>query len=345
MVSLNPLRSDPQKLGLERRLFIKEFSGYLVDLQKDNRKLLVDENAFGLLPRETFISLNTRFRFMTDDQKLTVYKRWLKEQFEKGLLKSDTNGKPWTSKHIESAYRKGIINAYMAAHPEEVSESLDFVRGSRESFLRTAFSSPQAASKIRLLGIRTYDQLEGFTPDMGKKLNRIMAEGIANGTNARKIASEITKQIGIERWRAVRIARTELAHSYAEGQLDSFEAMGIRKITVMAEWTTAGDPCKMCEPMNGVILTTEEARGLIPRHPNCRCAWAPAYVGEFVRKGKVLKSQIEKAIAKSVRAEHPRVGSRAARLASRWAGADKRIKQRKAVRDQLRKKFTLKEGK
>jgi SPP1 gp7 family putative phage head morphogenesis protein len=83
---------------------------------------------------------------------------------------------------------------------------------------------------------------------------------------------------GITRRRALVLARTEIIAAHAEGQLDAFEAMNIEKVGVMAEWSTAGDDlvCAKCEPLEGAIMTVKEARGLLPRHPNCRCAWIPA---------------------------------------------------------------------
>jgi SPP1 gp7 family putative phage head morphogenesis protein len=43
------------------------------------------------------------------------------------------------------------------------------------------------------------------------------------------------------------------------------------------ELVTAGDlrVCPMCQGLNGKVYTIKEARGLIPVHPQCRCAWVP----------------------------------------------------------------------
>ena len=88
----------------------------------------------------------------------------------------------------------------------------------------------------------------------------------------------MTKNIeGLTRTRAIVIARTEVIAAHAEGQLDSYERLGIQEVQVQAEWMTAGDNrvCPECETLEGATLTVTEARGLIPRHPQCRCAWVP----------------------------------------------------------------------
>ena len=83
------------------------------------------------------------------------------------------------------------------------------------------------------------------------------------------------------------------------------ENMGITELGAAVEWSTAGDDgvCKLCAPLNGIVLTTEEARGLIPRHDGCRCCWTPANVGEKDGGQKRTRKAINKAIDQSVKAE------------------------------------------
>jgi len=82
------------------------------------------------------------------------------------------------------------------------------------------------------------------------------------------------------------MARTELANAYAEAQLDAFQQLGIDEVGVLAEWLTAGDDrvCELCGSLEGRTFTVEEARGMIPQHPQCRCAWLPAIPDRRGRK-------------------------------------------------------------
>ena len=73
-------------------------------------------------------------------------------------------------------------------------------------------------------------------------------------------------------------------------------------ICVAVEWSTTGDErvCPKCKPLGGMVLKIKEAKGMLPRHPNCRCAWIPANVGE-TNQGKInTKSRILKAIRSSL---------------------------------------------
>src|SRR5690606_28972829 len=86
---------------------------------------------------------------------------------------------------------------------------------------------------------------------------------------------------------------------------------------------TAGDDsvCELCGSLEGVIFTVEEARGLLPRHPNCRCAWIPADVGE-TDKGQKRGEEKKKAIEKSVQAEAPKKELEQVVEETAWPGAD-----------------------
>ena len=75
--------------------------------------------------------------------------------------------------------------------------------------------------------------------------------------------------------RAKKIARTEIIAASNEGALSGYEENGIQK----AEFYTALDErtCSDCEPLHGNIYPIQEAHGLIPVHPSCRCTYIPVF--------------------------------------------------------------------
>ncbi len=67
------------------------------------------------------------------------------------------------------------------------------------------------------------------------------------------------------------------------------ERLGVTKVGVMVEWNVSGvATCELCADMAGAVMTTQESRGMIPRHPNCACAFIPANVGEDPNKPKTF---------------------------------------------------------
>lgn len=72
----------------------------------------------------------------------------------------------------------------------------------------------------------------------------------------------------------------------AEEALQRYENPGLKGVEVLAEFATADDDqvCPKCRALeeqhgaSGTPLPIDQASGIIPVHPNCRCAWLPVVV-------------------------------------------------------------------
>lgn len=263
-----------------RRRFVAEMKKRFKKVSRAIQKLVVNDDAFGLVRSPlTFMQETQLWRFKTSANKLTAYRDWLQKQVNAEILTVNAvSGKPWTATYVESAHRKGMMRAYTDAHKVELAEKVDFYEGTREQFLREAFAAPEMMSKVELLNTRVFEELRGVTNAMSQQMSRTLADGLAAGSGPATIARELRKVVAnISKRRALVIARTETIHAHAEGQLDAFERLGVKELRLMAEWSTAGDDrvCEQCASLEGQTMTVEEARGQIPLHPNCRCAWIP----------------------------------------------------------------------
>lgn len=279
------LARDPTRTTLIRQGFEAAIRRRFRKIVKELNLFLVVNDALGLKAKRLGITFLAQpgprqFEFHTDAGKLTEFNRWFQEMIEAEMVILDpmaVPGKPWTSEYIESSYKMGLLNAYLESHREGLLEEgeKEFLK---EEFMRRAFNAPEATSKILLLATRVFEELKGITASMGAEMNRILSEGMLNGTGITTIAREMADRLEIPLKRALRIARTEVIHAHAEGQLDAFEKLGFDNVGVKAEWSTAGDDrvCPQCSPMEGRIFSIEEAHGMIPLHPNCRCAWIPS---------------------------------------------------------------------
>ncbi len=323
------MRADPSRTTLLRRAFERDLKKRARDLGQTVKEALVALDVLGQNKTSTFtfnaslgVNLDMQaWRFLTDAQKLTAFRRWFAEQVRKGFLTVDAKGRPWTAKYVESAYKKGMLRSWTDAHKADLLDKADFYRGTKEQFIRSAFDAPERVSKMELLFTRSYDDLVGFTSEMAKGTSRALADGMAKGRNPRDIARQMSQDIeGLTYRRALTIARTEVIHAHAEGQLDSFEDLGIEEVGVDVEWRTAEDDrvCPLCQELLGVVMTVDDARGLLPRHPNCRCAFAPA-LRDFPQPGQIW-GESKKRIKASIRAEAPGESFKEARRRSVWAG-------------------------
>jgi len=326
---LNPIDVDPSRTFALRKKAVADTDRRFRALEKAIVDLVGKEDVFGL-GGGTSPTGNSRWAFTTTPEKLGLFQTWLSGQVSAGILEAKTGPdgpEPWQAPYVKSAHQKGVARAYADANKASLNANPIAYKGGYSQFVQDAFSSPVMTSKVAMIVQRDYTQLKGMTDAMSQQLGLTMGEAISRGWGSEKTARELVKKVSISKQRARTIARTEIIHAHAEGQLDSFELLGIDDIAVMAEWTTAGDGgvCPLCQPLNGAVMKVSEARGLIPRHPNCRCAWQPANIGESPAK-QIWGKDRKKAFADSVAAE----GAKGAdpvevRAKSRWKGADSRL--------------------
>lgn len=272
----NPLRADPTRTVTIRRRFIGDLNRRFRKLKIHLYTFLVKDDALGLKEKKLGFTLNARpreFEFQTDENKLKAFQEWFAQQVEEDVFSVPPGtpfGRPWVAEYVISAYKMGLLNAYLSSKNRIENEGLASL--ARDQFLRDAFAQPETMSKVLLLATRSFESLKGVTATMAGEMNRILSKGIINGSNVTSIAREMTERIdGLAYSRALAIARTEVIYAHAEGQLDSFERLGVEELGVKAEWSTAGDDrvCPQCADYEGKVYTVDEAHGLIPLHPNC----------------------------------------------------------------------------
>lgn len=274
---------DPSKTGAVRRAFMADLIRRFKMLANDIHILLIEYDVLGARPvGDVLFNVGVSkqaWKFLTADKKVAAFRRWFAQQVNTRIYSVDSDGDPWTSKYAMSAYKRGITNGFIKADKSGYKRKTGLSSITAEQFLRAAFQIPERVSKAKLLATRVFEELNGVTTQMSVRMGRVLADGILRGDNPRTIARTMAADItGISRKRALVIARTEIIHAQAEGQLDAFEDLGVDEVGADVEWSTAGDDrvCPLCEELEGVVMSIEDARGLLPRHPNCRCAWIPA---------------------------------------------------------------------
>lgn len=271
---------DPSRTASILRPFLHEITQAFNELKREIHQAVVVQDLFGLNDTVpvTLVTNADGFKFNTSDEKLKQFQRWLAEQIKSKLLYSQSGtDKPWTDKYVHSAHRQGVVRAWTDVHNTEgeLNKPAGFVEGSKAQFLRTAFARPERISKVKMAATRVYTELEGITATMSTRMSSIFANNIANGHGVKKISRELQEQVGIDKKRADRLARTEVINLHADGQLDGYEELAMDDLQVDAELLTAGEACPKCETAATKTYTIKEARGIIPLHPNCRCCWKP----------------------------------------------------------------------
>lgn len=264
---------DPTRTLTLRRRFEGEMGRRFRRLKGLIRTTVGYENdAFGLAanaePADTF-------DFPTDPAKQEAFMRWLRNALGDEIVEVEgfagvRQGRHYTAKYVRASYARAIKDAGSKLRAEGLDVPVEDVE--------TMFNLPVHEQSLQRLYTRTYENLEGISGPTAKAVREELTQGFVEGVNPNEMARRLNDRvdaIGLNRART--LARTETIHSHAEGTLDRFQRAGVENVSLQAEWLTAGDlrVCELCAARAGDVLPLREARGLIPLHPMCRCAWSP----------------------------------------------------------------------
>jgi hypothetical protein len=265
------------------------------------------------------VSNATKFSHHPDPVKLEAFQRWLRQQMSE-LVRGKSQEQLWYA-YIKQGFAKGAGRAFddvrkpyakWYAEADKTTGVNDFHKGGKEEFLRSSFGQPVAKEKVELMASRSFDELENVTDEMDNKMSRLLTDGLIEGRSPHDVARDMADQVDISRARAELVAITETSRVHAEGQLTALELLGVEEVGVAVEWTNSGRTkcdelspkqrkgsqcvCPKCAALEGVVMSIAEARGLLPLHPGCMCAWVPAGVGEDDTDQKRDKEEIDAAL-------------------------------------------------
>lgn len=308
----NTLKMDPTRTSTLRRRYMQALGSTVDGIGTNARKFMQ----------------SPRWLALPDDQKLKEFELYLRRQTEQGLLTVKPGQTHWQA-YVVKGYEAGLGRAFTdvkKSKAKAAGKSAAFFQGGKSEFVSGSLRRPVPVNRLKMLVSRNFTELKGVTDQMATRMTRTLADGLTKGEHPNVIAKALSKDLGIAKSNAQRIARTEIIRAHAEGSLDGLEDLGVKEVGVAVEWATAGhNVCELCAVMEGVVLSIEESRGMIPRHPNCRCAFIPANVGED-QKGQVRKAKdIRKAINKSLKAQSPKKSLKEIKKKASWLGADKKI--------------------
>ena len=289
---------DPTRTTTLRNTFVKAMDkGFNKVIRAIHQKIVV-EDFFELNTVQTNISKKA-YTFPRAAEKLNEFMEWLKTQTDSGILRvmefeqiGTAIEKAWTNLYIVDSYKRGVIRARyeLLKIGYENVPSITATGGIEMSMML-----PIHVNKLGLLYTRVYSDLKGITSAMDTQISRILAQGMAEGDGpallSRKIISAINGSgmgdLGITdtlgrfisaKRRAQTLARTEIIRAHHQAMIQEYKNWALEGVVVMAEFLTVNDDrvCAKCESLTlQNPYTLDEAFGLIPVHPNCRCICLP----------------------------------------------------------------------
>jgi SPP1 gp7 family putative phage head morphogenesis protein len=290
---------DPSHTTVLRNTFAKNMVKRFNELVDVVIESVYVNNCFGLdtLQKNQMTPANTgEFTFMTDVEKMEAFLVWIQKQIDAGILEARSFQNigqlygTWFNQYINEAYKRGVQRARI----DMISGGMTIPSIAESGGIEVIMGSMFHANTVAILYSKVYTELQTVLGDMTGKIAQIMADGMIEGIGSREMARRIVSVInGVDATtlgvtdklgrfipaarRAELIARTEMMYAFAEAQLQEFQSWGIYGVNTLAEWSTAKDNrvCEKCQPMEGKVFTIEEAHGMIPFHPMCRCIWLP----------------------------------------------------------------------
>jgi len=323
--TLRALRADPTRTKTLRDAFEAEMVRRFRKIKKLIWESVYVNDCFGLKEKKPGDGLQLQvaappgaFAYGTSSDKVNGFMGWLGEQTDKYILSDmETGGKvnkgmrvirgapkavagqaAWTDLYIASGYKKGLQRAY-----GEMEKAGYMVVKPRS--VEAIFNTPMHADRVGAIYTRTYNELKGITDAMDQQISRSLAESIAEGRHPMQMARIMMNRVekvgdlattdSLGRFipalrRARMLARTETIRAHHVATINTYEAAGVEGVIVQAEWSTAGDDrvCPDCESLEAKEFTLKEIRGMIPRHPLCRCCALPVNVKIDKKKVKDL---------------------------------------------------------
>lgn len=277
-------RADPTDTGGIVRAYIADLRRRWAEIARLIQETLVVNDALHIEAPNPFelaaAQAATGFEFRQDVAgKVEDFNEWLRMQLDNDVLEfrratatTPALNPKWQDRYVRAAYSRGLRHAGRAL--DEAGIAFD------SRTVADLFNAPLHRDALELLYTRQFTDLQGITAAVDAQISRVLTEGLATGQGPRQIARnmrQVIANIGVVRSQT--LARTETIRVHAESTLNRYVDAGVDNVIVFAEFVNAGDDrvCPDCEALEtGEAVPIDQARGVIPVHANCRCAWLPA---------------------------------------------------------------------
>lgn len=255
---VSPGRYDPTGTASLRKAFVASLrSAYALFRQEVVRQVA----------ELSGITANESWAADSNPRKVERFRAWLRERTGSALA-----GNALIMKYMDLGYRRGEGKVIHVGAPPALGPP------AAVPWLHVGMQLANDAARVeavKLLAARTFAEMEEVHSRMAARMSRALATGLMEGRSAKEIAKELAAVSRLSEREAARVARTELVRAFAEGQLAGFAKLGAKGVTAVVEYTSVGDGkvCEKCEQLDGEVFSLADARGVIPVHPECRCAW------------------------------------------------------------------------
>lgn len=149
------------------------------------RKLIVDEDCFGLTNKDYKVTIMARFDFPRNADKIDAFMQWFNEQAEKdilsfGKMKQIGTGieRAWTDGYITDSYKLTLRTK------SEMTKKFERPKMWDTSGIDAVMSMPIHLDRVGVVATRAaFPSSKGITSSMDSQISKVLAQGLIDGDN------------------------------------------------------------------------------------------------------------------------------------------------------------------
>lgn len=252
-------------------------------------------------------AVNKKYTFQLDLGLLTTLLNNAQSLVEEIMLQGGEFNLWFFDGYVKPSYQRGTAQEFA-----NLSQQSDVYAAGQNSIADILLSDVYQR-RLVLLRAREFEEMKGLSAGIVADMSRILTNGLGRGLPPRQIAKSLTEQVGIERRRANRIARTEITNALRTARWDEAdqaeEEFGLRS---MQMHFSALSPTTRREHAlrHGSLYTTEQVRewySINGNAINCKCTQITVLVDENNKplNEKIIdmaKKRLEKAMSSGLAA-------------------------------------------
>jgi len=294
-----PKRGDPTATGDLRKRYSTEVDIRWRRMTAQTRNAVIEQDALGLTDQPGPFGLAA----LTPDGRLRVFQGWFDQTLDRIVLERDAG---YLDRMIEHAYRRGLSRAQKLSRNVEPPAMLDTINHLQQLTLVELQGICEATSQ-RVVRLGAEAQLTRKKPSELMKLATDAINVVGVTRSRQMISTMVVKTHGVatlDTFEAAGVQQVALVPEHVRPVTvkvhDAAIFPALRRIGkslrtlqriareegiigkafegMQVEVLTAGDDrvCDECEEIAADgPYSIDEARSLIPAHPNCRCSFIP----------------------------------------------------------------------
>lgn len=180
---------------------------------------------------------------------------------------------PWLfENYVQTAIERGTARAIKNLAAQSAA-----YRAERAT-LRDVMRLPAYQRRVAMARARVFEEMKGLGGQVKTDMGRLLADGMARGKNPLDVARNLNEQLGIENYRAERIARTEVNTALRRARWDETEdAQAAYGLKSMEMHISALSPTTRVEhaARHGKLYTVDATRDWFSdgsNSINCKCS-------------------------------------------------------------------------